>query len=562
MQCIEDWINANSFYEYVVEGHTTHIYGDGSSKFPNGTQICTTGGEPCVDAYFANLKPKFEEHEVNGRTFEVYPNGTAIETTGGNRETVCTTGGIQCVYDLVYYDVYTVEPYTFHIYGNGKGTFANGTVVCATGGQPCIDDWLRNNLPYEVSANVDGTTHTFDVYEGTGKVVDQSNGKVICETGGEPCLEEYLASITPQNYEIKTGALTYNLKVYPDGRVTDANGKVLCATGGVECMNQWVADNVPTHHEHTNGQYYYIFPNGTVWDNDLNVVCETGGLQCLNTDPDIIFYEELVYTKTDGTHLVTLRLFENGAVDRADNFTVACETGGRACADQYVNDNYPEYYSFPVDQTGHFFEAHLFLNGTSKRLPDRATICELGNPTAIYSNQMQGIDCLTWYFYQFWPSSVPMEIGPFVWNFWLYEYGNGSSYRQEDWQLICSEGGEACLAAWGDSQKPTIHTDHRNGDKYYEFPTGEVYDAAGNMVCSEGGYTCLDNLINLVVLTQETPQMQSSSKLYIVSVIVFMAALYAAYALYKKQQEANEKRENTKVLRESLLSGNLKEHMI
>lgn len=103
------------------------------------------------------------------------------------------TGGIPCIHETLRpkFDVYKHdENNTFHIYENGKVTKDDGELICETGGKPCLDEWIANNLPRKVDRELEGTPLSFLVY-GSGKVTDME-GNVICETGGEPCLDEWL----------------------------------------------------------------------------------------------------------------------------------------------------------------------------------------------------------------------------------------------------------------------------------------------------------------------------------------------------------------------------------
>jgi len=98
-----------------------------------------------------------------------------------------------------------------------------GEVLCTTGGTTCLDEWIANNIPLEYTYTVDGTSTTYEVYEGTGKVVD-SDGNVICTTGGKTCLEDHITSITPANYEVESGNMVFKFKGYTDGTITDNDG--------------------------------------------------------------------------------------------------------------------------------------------------------------------------------------------------------------------------------------------------------------------------------------------------------------------------------------------------
>ena len=142
-------------------------------------------------------------------------------------------------------------------------------------------------------------------------------------------------------------------------------------------------------------------------------------------------YEDLTYELSDG-RVNKLRLFENGYVDTNDGeYTAVCETGGRACADQYISDNYPEEIEF----NGKIYL--LYLDGHSTWADGTTVICADG-----------GLDCLTEYLFYNYYDVVQMYVGPFIWTFEVFSYGNTSVYN-DDWDMICETGGIPCLQDWG-----------------------------------------------------------------------------------------------------------------
>lgn len=42
------------------------------------------------------------------------------------------------------------EDHKFWIYENGKVTTDTGDLICETGGKPCLDEWIANNIPRKV----------------------------------------------------------------------------------------------------------------------------------------------------------------------------------------------------------------------------------------------------------------------------------------------------------------------------------------------------------------------------------------------------------------------------
>ena len=58
---------------------------------------------------------------------------------------------------------------------------------------------IANNILRKVDKELDGLPLQFWVY-GSGKVTDLE-GNVVCETGGEPCLDEWLLNLLPTAYE-------------------------------------------------------------------------------------------------------------------------------------------------------------------------------------------------------------------------------------------------------------------------------------------------------------------------------------------------------------------------
>lgn len=92
-------------------------------------------------------------------------------------------------------------PTKFWVYDNGYVTKQpEGTVICLTGGEPCLDKWIKDNTAvddYDVRPETIGdTNYLFYVYQ-SGKVVeqDQGVGQICAKTdnpNGHPCLDAWL----------------------------------------------------------------------------------------------------------------------------------------------------------------------------------------------------------------------------------------------------------------------------------------------------------------------------------------------------------------------------------
>jgi len=115
---------------------------------------------------------------------------------------------------------------------DGHSTDANGNIICTDGGRPCLDQWILDNIPTEVTYtgnnNID---YTFYINEGSGKVTD-SDGYTVCSSGGQACLDDFVASQIYTIFTYTSGGVEYTYKIYGDGRVTDSHGNVICEEGG------------------------------------------------------------------------------------------------------------------------------------------------------------------------------------------------------------------------------------------------------------------------------------------------------------------------------------------
>ncbi len=83
---------------------------------------------------------------------------------------------------------YTINEtvYTYHIYRSGKVFHADGTLVCETGGEACLTDYIDEMMAKfqttTVSVTVNGVEMTFTI-DVNGRVTNE-RGEIICQTGG------------------------------------------------------------------------------------------------------------------------------------------------------------------------------------------------------------------------------------------------------------------------------------------------------------------------------------------------------------------------------------------
>jgi hypothetical protein len=79
--------------------------------------------------------------------FAVFTNGTVTQQDGS---VICTTGGDACLQEWIDLNIWNLsvtnkvgdDTYKFNIYKNGTVTFINGTLLHNTDGQVAIDHWL------------------------------------------------------------------------------------------------------------------------------------------------------------------------------------------------------------------------------------------------------------------------------------------------------------------------------------------------------------------------------------------------------------------------------------
>jgi len=259
------------------------------------TLICKASADPlgCL-LYFLSgrvpdvVEPDYQVYDYNGVKYAVYPNGTVTLIKDGT--VICKTGGYQCLLDnLLKLEPVEEKPaYTlfknpknndlYRVYITGTVTFDNGTLICATGGYPCLYDWLLKQQElnaYDIVQLEDG--RKFQVNKKTGEVIDLQTNKVICVSGGIPCLKLWLEENTP--HYVNAGGEIF--AVYKNGTVTFENGKLLCIAGSYQCIRDWLAGQKYTTY-FLDGEKFKIFGDGKVthFDNDT-VICPTGGEPCL-----------------------------------------------------------------------------------------------------------------------------------------------------------------------------------------------------------------------------------------------------------------------------------------
>ena len=76
-----------------------------------------------------------------------------------------------------------------------------------------------------------------------GHVIDEEE-KVICKTGGQPCLEDYILMLINKAQAEEVTLIVKDemlyFYIYPDTSVFDSNRIEICKTGGAECLNEYI----------------------------------------------------------------------------------------------------------------------------------------------------------------------------------------------------------------------------------------------------------------------------------------------------------------------------------
>ncbi len=93
---------------------------------------------------------------------------------------------------------YTIagKTFIFKISALGVVLDGEGNVICETGGQVCLNAYLEElkiKLQVTTVAYTINGVKTIFVINSSGKVIKQ-DGTVICETGGQVCLEKWVQS--------------------------------------------------------------------------------------------------------------------------------------------------------------------------------------------------------------------------------------------------------------------------------------------------------------------------------------------------------------------------------
>jgi len=158
-------------------------------------------------------------------------------------------------------------------------------VICETGGQACLNEWIQKNSKSftTVDVTIDGSVYTFIIFS-DGEVID-SEGEVICVSGGQECLDEYVLNLMPEEeinlVDVNINGINYQFIIdAATGEVFDDQYNLICS-GGQECLDAHV-ESLTFIQYTANGVDYRIYRNGKVFSGDgLTTVCETGGEGCL-----------------------------------------------------------------------------------------------------------------------------------------------------------------------------------------------------------------------------------------------------------------------------------------
>lgn len=186
---------------------------------------------------------------------------------------VIVTGGYNALVEWyqnnkVYSPFKHTDGTTYHIYGNGVVTFANGTVVLEQGGYP---ELIKLLYPQVVTTT---TTHYFNgnkiiCVNKSGRCYYSKNNVTITENGGVDFVKEYF------NY------VTYNVngthyRVYNNGSAFKEDERDIYCKDAPKCLyyTNYIYGNTT----------YVVYQNGTVTDVNHVVICETGGVDCLKIE--------------------------------------------------------------------------------------------------------------------------------------------------------------------------------------------------------------------------------------------------------------------------------------
>jgi len=275
----------------------------------------------------------------------------------------------------------------------------------------------------------------------------------------------------------------------------------------------YIDEHIPEHYIHIDGRDYYIYKNGSVLDDNIVPICTSGGIDCLYVENE---YEPLVYELYDEKYIIKLRLFQNGYVDTDDEkYTTICTTGGKECADKYINDNYPE----DVVLKGDTYK--LYLDGHSTDSKGNVICTEGGRPcleqwvldnipTEVYYTidgkdttfeiiegsgkvtdedgnvicETGGQDCLDDHIAEITSEIYDIITGDMRYQIQVYTDGRVLAVRNGE--VLCSTGGVDCMNEWITVNVPQVFI-HIDGREYYIYQNGTVLDDDFNLICSSGG---------------------------------------------------------------------------
>lgn len=368
---------------------------------------------------------------------------------------------------------------TFRLYDGGKITFDNSTedVVCVKGGIDCLQKWLT--LKFTTTTLVSNFTivhfkgQKYFWYHNREDLLPESSGTVTDEEGNVVTQE----GITGLRKAVEPAYRTYYIKSteyreYKNGSVTDIKGNVIAKTGGIDTVLTSLKPKF-THYQ-VNGESYNIFQSGRVADSDDNTVLEEGGIFALLSQIAEESKDEDYEKKNSAILLMNgeqFTYFSNGTIyDK--NGLVVVKTGGIEAMQAY----YVPYNITNIN--GEDFK--IYRNGTVTNLKGEFVIdgglialknwfikshnidykiidtC-IGNSTfKLFNNGTVTTFGGTFvsdkgaeYFEELCSGNRTIKTQIVKWiyyfNKYYFIYEDGSVYDKSVGELVCTEGGEACL---------------------------------------------------------------------------------------------------------------------
>jgi len=121
---------------------------------------------------------------------------------------------------------YKEQTLEFYIYNDGSVYDQEDMLICESEGIVCLEAYLNKmkeaDKYTEITLTLNGVTSVY-IVRGNGQVTD-NKGTIICETGGEQCLPDWIKANT-KVFKVATFTIDgaeYVFKVYEDGSVTDS----------------------------------------------------------------------------------------------------------------------------------------------------------------------------------------------------------------------------------------------------------------------------------------------------------------------------------------------------